>query len=322
MTTEALPSTRRPKRGRLVVGTGILVIALAAVALVWVGKSRGAEGTPVIAAAGDIACAPTDHNYNGGAGIQRACDERATSNLMSNMKLDGVLALGDDQYENGTLRDFKRSFATTWGRVGAKLYPAPGNHEYNIAGASGYFRYFGAKAGPDHRGYYSYDIGAWHFIALNSNCRPIGGCNLKSAQGRWLKADLKAHRTKCTLAYWHHPRFSSGRHGDEKLSDGFWRELYAAGADVVLVGHDHDYERFAPQDPGGRADPVRGIREFVVGTGGRNHDPIDRVDANSVVRNDNTFGVLEMTLHKGSYDWRFVPALGATFTDAGTASCH
>jgi hypothetical protein len=241
---------------------------------------------------------------------------------MLRTKLAGILLLGDDQYENGTLGDFKRSFAPTWGRLGSKLYPAPGNHEYNTAGAKGYFQYFGAKAGPGHRGYYSYDIGSWHLIALNSNCRAIGGCNLTSAQGRWLEADLAAHRTRCTLAYWHHPRFSSGRHGDEKLADGFWRELYAAGADVVLVGHDHDYERFSPQRPNGRADPVRGIREFVVGTGGRSHDPINRVDANSVVRNDNTFGVLELTLHPDRYEWKFVPSGRATFSDAGAAACH
>jgi len=321
MTRVSLPSTLRPKRALLIVGTGVVVIALATVALVRVRASEDV-GTPMIAAAGDIACAPSDHNYNGGAGVPRACDERATSNLMLNTKLAGILLLGDDQYENGTLSDFKRSFASTWGRFGSKLHPAPGNHEYNSAGAKGYFQYFGGKAGPDHRGYYSYDIGSWHFVALNSNCRAIGGCNLKSAQGRWLKADLASHHNKCTLAYWHHPRFSSGRHGDEKLADGFWRELYAAGADVVLVGHDHDYERFAPQDPKARPDPARGIREFVVGTGGRNHDPIDRVDANSVVRNDQTFGVLEMTLHKSSYEWRFAPVLGGTFTDSGTASCH
>ena len=322
MTNPSLPTKGGPARARFVVGTGVLVVALAAAGLAWARTSADTQGTPVIAAAGDIACGPADHNYNGGVGNQRACNEQATSNLMLRAKLAGVLLLGDDQYENGTLRDFKRSFAPTWGRLGSKLYPAPGNHEYNTAGARGYFRYFGVKAGPDHRGYYSYDIGAWHLIALNSNCKAIGGCNLTSAQGRWLKADLAAHRTKCTLAYWHHPRFSSGRHGDEKLADGFWRELYAAGADVVLVGHDHDYERFSPQRPNGRADPVRGISEFVVGTGGRSHDPINRVDANSVVRNDKTFGVLELTLHRDRYDWKFVPSGGATFSDAGTAACH
>jgi hypothetical protein len=322
MTNASLPTKGGPARARFVVGTGVLVVALAAAGLAWARTSADTQGTPVIAAAGDIACGPADHNYNGGVGNQRACNEQATSNLMLRAKLAGVLLLGDDQYENGTLRDFKRSFAPTWGRLGSKLYPAPGNHEYNTAGARGYFRYFGAKAGPDHRGYYSYDIGAWHLIALNSNCQAIGGCNLTSAQGRWLKTDLAAHRTKCTLAYWHHPRFSSGRHGDEKLADGFWRELYAAGADVVLVGHDHDYERFSPQRPNGRADPVRGISEFVVGTGGRSHDPINRVDANSVVRNDKTFGVLELTLHRDRYDWKFVPSGGATFSDAGTAACH
>jgi hypothetical protein len=312
----------RLARPLLIVGVGAVVAAVAGVGFSWVRKPQGTQGTPVIAAAGDIACGPADHNYNGGVGNQRACNEQSTSDLLLHAKLAGVLLLGDDQYENGTLSDFKRSFAPTWGRLGSKLHPAPGNHEYNTAGARGYFGYFGARAGPDHRGYYSYDIGSWHFVALNSNCRAIGGCNLTSAEGRWLKVDLAAHRAKCTLAYWHHPRFSSGRHGDEKLADGFWRELYAARADIVLVGHDHDYERFSPQDPNGRADPVRGIREFVVGTGGRSHDPIDRVNANSEVRNDKTFGVLELTLHNDRYDWRFVPAGRARFSDSGSDRCH
>jgi len=312
----------RLARPLLIVGVGAVVAAVAGVGFSWVRKPQGTQGTPVIAAAGDIACGPADHNYNGGVGNQRACNEQSTSDLLLHAKLAGVLLLGDDQYENGTLSDFKRSFAPTWGRLGSKLHPAPGNHEYNTAGARGYFGYFGARAGPDHRGYYSYDIGSWHFVALNSNCRAIGGCNLTSAEGRWLKADLAAHLAKSTLAYWHHPRFVSGRHGDEKLADGFWRELYAARADIVLVGHDHDYERFSPQDPNGRADPVRGIREFVVGTGGRSHDPIDRVNANSEVRNDKTFGVLELTLHNDRYDWRFVPAGRARFSDSGSDRCH
>ena len=183
------------------------------------------------------------------------------------------------------------------------------------------FTYFGPAAGERGRGWYSYDIGAWHLIALNSNCARVGGCGPGSAQERWLLADLAAHPARCTLAYWHHARFSSGGHRSDVADDGFWRALDAGGADLVVSAHDHDYERFAPQDPDGRADRGRGIRELVVGTGGKNLHRFGPVQANSQLRHTG-FGVLLLTLHARGYEWRFEPEPGGGTPDAGSGSCH
>lgn len=286
------------------------------------GPSGFAQGDPVIAAAGDIACDPADSNFNGGAGTANVCRMKATSDLLMGMELAGVLALGDNQYEDGALSKFRRSYDPTWGRLESMTRPAVGNHEYGQSNASGYFSYFGSAAGDPAKGYYSFDIGTWHLIALNSNCSRVGGCRAGSPQELWLKADLAAQPAACTLAYWHHPRFSSGLHGSDRAYDAFWQDLYDAGADVVLVGHDHDYERFAPQDPRGVADPVRGIREFVVGTGGKTHYWFKGAQPNSEVRNWDTFGVLVMTLRSLGYDWRFVPEPGRSFSDSGRGFCH
>ena len=201
--------------------------------------------------------------------------------------------------------------------------PSPGNHEYETPGASGYFTYFGAAAGEPAKGYYSYDLGSWHVISLNSNCSSVaGGCAAGSPQEQWLKADLAAHSNECTLAYWHHPRFSSGIHGDEAFVGPFWDALYQAGADVVLNGHDHDYERFAPQNPSGQADPAQGISEFVVGTGGAELRNFRTIKPNSEVRVAQQNGVLKMTLHPDGYDWQFLTAPVGTIADTGSASCH
>jgi hypothetical protein len=231
--------------------------------------------------------------------------------------------LGDEQYENATLAKFRVSFAPSWGRFQAVSHPAAGNHEYVTRGAAGYFDYFGKAAGRRGKGWYSYDIGEWHVIVLNSNCRYVGGCELGSPQERWLRADLKAHVDQhCTLAYWHHPRFSSGVHGSSTTYRRWWKDLYAANADLVLVGHDHDYERFAPQDPFGARDPARGVREIVVGTGGKHHDPLVHRIANSEAFNDDAYGILDLTLRPSGYAWRFVPEPGRSFTDGGSARCH
>ena len=277
---------------------------------------------PVIAAAGDIACDPDIPAFNRGEGTRGACRQNHTADLIAEEDVSAVLPLGDNQYDFGTLADYRRSYGPSWGRFLAKTYPVPGNHEYSTPQASGYFKFFGARAGNRARGYYSYDIGTWHLIALNSNCGAVGGCGRGSPQERWLRTDLAAHATLCTLAYWHHPRFSSGLHGDDTSYTAFWQALYAAGADVVLVGHDHDYERFAPQDPLGRSDAPRGIREFVVGTGGRSRYPFREPRPNSEVRNFGTYGVLMLTLHEDSYDWRFVPEAEKSFTDSGSTACH
>ncbi len=284
---------------------------------------------PIIAGAGDIACDPASKSFHAGVGSPsgKNCQERATSNLLVGADLSAVLTIGDEQYESAQPSAFAASFKPSWGRLGRLLRPAPGNHEFQ-ASASGYFNYFNGKghksgpAGTFGEGWYSYNIGTWHLIALNSNCRYIGGCKPGSPEVRWLQADLEAHPARCTLAYWHHPRFSSGRHGDSTNMTPIWMVLQAAHADVVLVGHDHDYERFAPQTSGGERDYIHGMREFVVGTGGKSHDPFRTSQPNSEKRNSNTYGVLELVLHPSGYDWRFVPVLGKHFTDAGSGTCH
>ena len=229
-----------------------------------------------------------------------------------------VYTTGDNAYPDGTDEDYANCYHDSWGRHRDRTRPTPGNHDYHTTGAAPYYRYFGENAGPAGRGYYSFDLGEWHIIALNSNV----SMSATSAQVTWLKADLAANTKRCTLAYWHHPRFSSGDHGNATSTQPLWDVLYAADADLILAGHDHNYERFAPQTPTGAADPVRGIREFVVGTGGRSFYNFGTIRANSEVRNNNTWGVLKLTLHADRYDWEFVPVAGKTFTDTGTGMCH
>jgi acid phosphatase type 7 len=244
------------------------------------------KGDPVIAAAGDIACDLNDSSPGDTSISKENCHMQATSDLLVGRNLAAVLPLGDNQYEVGSLAKFQQFYAPTWGRLLAISHPVAGNHEYESDGASGYYSYFGAAAGDKTKGYYSFDIGSWHLIALNANCTAVGGCQAGSAQEKWLKADLAAHPTMCTLAYWHQPRFSSALHGNNADTDTFWQDLYQAGAELVLNGHDHDYERFAPQTPQAIADPKRGIREFVVGTGGRSLYPFMTTQPNSEVQND------------------------------------
>ena len=247
---------------------------------------------------------------------------RSTSDLLLAIHPAAVATLGDNQYENASLTEFDASFDPTWGRLKPEIHPAIGNHEIETdPKASGYYRYFGAAAGDPTKGWYSYDLGTWHVIVLNSNCAAVGGCGPGSPEEQWLSADLAAHPNPCTLAYWHHPRWTSGEHGNNPLYDTFWRDLYGAGVDVVLNGHDHDYERFAPQDPSGRLDTAHGIREFVSGTGGAHLESLAVRQPNSEALSQ-TFGVLALTLHPSGYDWRFVPQAGKTFTDSGRAACH
>jgi hypothetical protein len=291
----------------------------------------GATSVPIIAAAGDIACDPSFSYYQNGLGTGSRCRQKYTSDLLVKAGLAAVLPLGDVQYECAGYSAFVQSYDPSWGRLKAITRPALGNHEYRTSTGSGcdtsgkaggYFRYFGAAAGDPSNGYYSYDIGAWHLVALNSNCSVVS-CGSSSAQVQWLRQDLAAHPTKCTLGYWHHPRFTSGTNSPGSSSvTPLYQALYDHGADVVLVGHDHHYERFAPQDPSGARDLGRGIRQFVVGTGGRGFHPLQAARPNSEVRNNATFGVLKLALHPTSYDWRFVPEAGKSFTDAGSQACH
>jgi len=265
---------------------------------------------PVLVGAGDItAC-------------NRAQDE-ATAQLLDGIA-GTVFTLGDNAYPDGTLTQFNNCYGPTWGRHKERTYPSPGNHDYHTSGATGYYTYLGATASPldtnctsNCKGYYSYNLGDWHIIVLNSEIDHSAG----SAQERWLRANLAAHQSICTLAYWHKPRFSSGRHGNNSGVQSFWQALYDYGADVVLNGHDHTYERFAPQNPTGQADPARGIREFVVGTGGASLYSFSATRPNSEVRNNTTWGVLKLTLHSASYDWEFIPVAGQTFSDSGTGAC-
>ena len=267
--------------------------------------------TVTIVAAGDIACDPA-HNV----GAPADCDQAATAAQIGQLHPTAVLALGDTQYENGTAAGYKSVYGPTWGQYRSITYPAIGNHEYLTSGASGYFGYFGVPA------YYSYNLGNWHMVSLDSECSHVGGCGAGSRQEAWLLADLAANPSQCTLAYWHEPRWSSGEHSDAAQMSTIWADLVAARVDVVLSGHNHDYERFAPLNATGQPDPL-GTTEFVVGTGGKNHYGFTAAPLpGEVVRNDKSFGVIDMTLSPAGYSWKFVPAPGYTFTDSGSASCH
>ena len=277
-----------------------------------------------IVAAGDIACDPAHGPRGGPADVRARCHDRATAELIRALHPDAVLVLGDAQYFGEDLKTFATGYGASWGAFKSITHPVTGNHEYEIPGASGYFDYFGSAAGPRGKGWYSWNLGRWHFIALNGSCDEavVGGCGTGSQQYRWLQADLRAHPRGCRLAYWHQPRFSCGPHGNDSRYAAFWKALYEAKADVVLAGHDHGYERFAALDPGERA-ASDGIREIIAGTGGRNHSPFFfPAHAESVARDNVTFGVLVMTLEPRGYRWRFAGEPGSTFQDSGRATCH
>jgi hypothetical protein len=257
-----------------------------------------------------------------GAGDIASCSssgDDATATLLDNLG-GSVFTAGDNAYPDGTSSEYANCYGPTWGRHKARTRPSPGNHEYHTSGAAGYFDYFGSSAGSPGQGYYSYDLGEWHIIALNSNI----GMSAGSAQEQWLRADLEASTKECTIAYWHHPRFSSGTvHGSHSATQALWQALYDFDAEIVVSGHEHNYERFKPQTPSGGLDAVDGIREFVVGTGGVSHyDDEGTPLPNSEVFNGTTWGVLQLTLGPGTYTWEFVPVAGQTFTDVGSGTCH
>ncbi len=273
----------------------LATVAGLAVALVLAGGGGTAPRPPTLVAVGDIASCASNGDEQTAALVKR---------------LPGTIAvLGDIAYDDGSSADFAHCFDPSWGPLVPRIRAALGNHEYNTGTAAVAI----SKFALPQNGWYSYAIGAWHVIVLNSNCDEIGGCARDSLQWRWLKADLAAHRNRCTLAYWHHPRFSSGLHGSSVATAALWDLLSRAGADVVLSGHDHDYERFAP---------IKGIRSFVVGTGGKSLYPMLVPRARSVVRSSSTYGVLELTLRPTGYNWRFLPVRGGRFTDAGKANCR
>jgi len=259
-----------------------------------------------------------------GAGDIASCEltnDEATAALLEDLP-GYVFTAGDNAYESGTAAEFDNCYDPGWGKQRERTFPALGNHDVETPGATGYYDYFGARAGDPRAGWYSLDLGAWRLIVLNSNCVQAAGCGADTDQGRWLASELADHQADCTLAIWHHPRFSTGYHGPTPGVAPFWDALYEAGADLVVNGHDHDYERFAPVDPAGKPDPERGIREIVAGTGGAALRAFEEEDANSEVRQASTYGVLRLDLKPGAYDWEFIPVEGGTFTDRGSGKCH
>lgn len=315
-----------------------LVLALSACGIVLTSPALARAADPVMAAVGDIACP------HGATGPASPCQQSLTAGVAASQQPAAVAVLGDNQYESGLLGEFYATGAynQTWGKFNSIVHPVPGNHEYNSIRSdnslpgSGYFNYFataalgtdpGETAGPN--GSYSYEVGSWHIIALNSNCSDascqdsLAGTS-SSGEASWLQSNLAAHPGQCTLAYWHHPLFSSGRVGNSPGVAPLWAKLFAAHADVVLNGHDHDYERFAQQDPLQHVPvdtTVDGIREFVVGTGGESLFAPGATERNTQVFDNRDFGVLVLTLHAATYDWKFVTT-GGTTIDAGSTGCH
>jgi acid phosphatase type 7 len=314
-------SVLAPTRVRVAIA---VVFGIAAVAF-----PSSAAADPVVVAGGDIACSPTDPAYNYGHGTGGKCRQSATADLAASLSPGWLLPLGDEQYYCGLLSEFNAAYGPTWGRMDAVARPVLGNHEYgkdaidvscHTSHAEGYFDYFGSRAGPIGKGYYSYDVGAWHVIALNSECWTVA-CGVGSPQETWLRGDLAANPRSCTLAYFHRPLVSSLTGTESPAVVAFWRDLYNAHAELILNGHAHNYERFAPQNPSRQA-TSSGIREFVVGTGGRSHHGFNTIRPNSQRRNSTAFGVLKLVLHPTSYSWNFIPIPGQTFTDSGTTACH
>jgi fibronectin type 3 domain-containing protein len=338
------PITHNPIRVVLLLATAIFMCAPAPAGQAHDATSvnmslAAAQADPTLGAVGDMGCAATNPKYNGGNGTATSCRQKYVSDLLVNPIPSAVLLLGDNQYVRGELSNFQAVYHPTFGRTNAVAYPSIGNAEYDTPGAQGWFDYYssvgvtariagsGADASNYANGYYSFDVGAWHLIALNSNCSDIaGGCKAGGAQETWLKSDLAAHPNQCTLAYWHHPRWNSGSLGNDSSTAAFWTDLYNAHADIVLNGHgNHHYERHTPQTPAGVPNPSAGIREFIVSTGGEEHGtpPGTPGDPNTLEVSDYTsFGVIRMALHPTSYDWQFVPEVGGSFTDSGSGTCH
>jgi hypothetical protein len=293
-------------RSRASIYASIATVVSLVALLVPVATATAAD--PVLVGAGDIAsCSRTQ--------------DSATAKLLDGI-VGTVFTAGDNVYQNGTATEFTNCYGPTWGRHKSRTRPTVGNHEYGTPGASGYFGYFGSRAGDPRKGYYSFNLGAWHAVMLNSNCSAVGGCGSTSAQANWLRSDLAAYPRTCTIAVWHHPRFTSARSTPDGRMNAIWQILYQHGAEIVVSGDRHHYERFAPQTPAGAASSAYGIRQFVVGTGGAALVGFSTTMKNSQVRNSQTYGVLRLTLHASSYDFAFGPIAGQSFRDSGSARCH
>ena len=253
-----------------------------------------------------------------GAGDIAMCGSsgpEATAKLLDG--IEGIVfTAGDNAYFHGTVQEFRDCYDPTWGRHKTRTRPAAGNHDYESAGAAPYFAYFGTRAGPSALGYYSFEAGIWHVVSLNTNI-PMGS---GSTQLLWLRDDLTSHTTPCTAAIFHHPLFTVGPNGPTEGTRDIWRVLYDAGVDIVINGHDHLYQRFAPQNPNGVSDPQRGIREFVVGTGGAELYGFARSQPN-IETYVSRFGILKLTLMQGSYEWQFL-AVDGSVPDTGHDVCR
>jgi len=280
------------------------------------------RSAPVIAAAGDIACERANPRFNKGLGTERHCHMQATYEVLRSLEPDAILGLGDNINDMAPHDEFLGAFDPSWGKLKPLIRPIPGDAEYQVPGAAGYFQYFGSAAGDPAKGYYSFNVGSWHVVALNSNCRKIDGCGPRSPQAEWLRADLAASQARCTLAYTHNPRVSSASGGDFAQIDALWRVLADNGVELLLSGHHHNYERFAPLNADLALDEQRGVQQFVVGTGGHSTGVPGSPRQMSVVRNGDTFGVLRLSLRADGFDWRFIPEVGRSFSDRGSASCH
>ena len=326
MTTDFPPPRRSPRRSAWALAVAVAIVGVLLLAVPRIGREIVA---PLPSALPSLAMpSPPASSVNPEANVLLAvgdignCDGTHDEDVAAlAASLPGTIALlGDLAYPDGSTSNFKNCFAPAWSKLLPRLRPAPGNHEYQTSHADPYFAFFGPVAGTPHQGWYSYDVGSWHIVVLNSNCAAVGGCDRGSAQMRWLAKDLATTATgsvvfpaPCILAYWHHPRYSSGLHGDDPMTDALWQTLAINHATLVLSGHDHDYERFAPRD---------GIREFVVGTGGRSlYAWPGAPEKASEIRNNKSYGLLKLTLHESGYDWQFVPAAGSTFTDSGSGTC-
>lgn len=293
------------KKPALLLASMVLAVLLACATAVLTAAPGVGQTTVTLVGAGDIASCSSDR-------------DKATANVLANVS-GTVFTLGDNVYPDGTAAQFQNCYHPTWGAQKSRTKPSVGNHEYHTPDATGYFGYFGANAGPSGRGYYSYDLGGWHVVSLNSNISMAAG----SAQEQWLRADLAGSARPCTLAYWHHPLFTSGsNHGPHTAARPLFQALYDHDAEVVVTGHNHQYERFAPQNPAGARDTARGIRSFVAGMGGASHYGFGTIRPNSEARNSDTFGVLRFTLRSNGYDWQFVPQAGRTYADSGSGTCH
>lgn len=269
------------------------------------GTHSSAAADPTLVGAGDIASCVSS-------------GDEMTARLLDDIP-GTVFTAGDNAYLSGKrMRNPFPCYSASWGRHRSRTRPVPGNHEYEGGYIDEYFDYFGSAAGDRGKGYYSYELGTWHILALNT----VIETGPSSPQGKWLAQDLASNRRLCTLAYFHHPRFSSGPHALTARAVALWKALADAGVDVVVAGHDHIYERFRPMDRNGNPDDHNGVREFIVGTGGASHYAIRRIAPNSEVRNNATFGVIRFTLHPSTYNWKFVPVRGSRFSDSGSARCH